>query len=633
MDRTHPLARWLAPALLLALLAGVARPALAAPEAAPQPQQPVWPAVPPVASYEIAVALDPQTHLLTGHETITYVNRTSDTIPNLAFHLYLNAFRSEDTVFMRESGRGGRAFGSDPALRGWSEVDALRLAGGMDLLPSTTINETVMITTLPQPLLPGESLTVTLGFRAKLPRVSSRTGFAGNFHMVGQWFPKLGVYQQGKGWNAHPFHANSEFFADFGTYDVAITVPEGYVVGATGLPAGREAHPDGTVTQRYHAEAVIDFAWTAWPEFREAHRQIGPTEVVLLYVPDHEKYVERYLDAAETCLDSYGAWYGPYPYPRLTLVDVPADASGAGGMEYPTLVTAGPPMPFPLNLLEGPFPETVTVHEIAHQWWQSTVATNEFEEPWLDEGFAEYSTSRLMDLVYPPGAKARRLGALGGSHLAMDRIGYLVMPDLPMYGRAWDFSALEYGIAAYAKPCVVLTTMERLVGEERWLAVMRTYYQRYAFGHPTTEDFLAIVAQVAGEQARAQLEPSVYTDGVVDYAVTGLGCTREKETYHCEVTTSRLGQVPLPVEVEVAFADGRTTRERWDGQDKQKTYLYAGPVPLAWAQVDPDQRLPLDVSPHNNSLTYRAQAGPLVRISSQWLFALEHLILTIGGLW
>lgn len=591
---------------------------------------PAWPPVPPVASYAIAVRLDPQAHTLDGHETITYHNRTGETITELVFHLYLNAFSGPDTTFMRESGGISRGFVARLAQPGWTKVETLALLSpqAVDLLPAAVVSETLMTVPLPQPLLPGQVLTLSLDFHAQLPAVFARTGFAGDFHMVGQWFPKLSVYREGRGWNAHQFHANSEFFADFGTYDVTITVPEGYVVGATGLPAGRDSHADGTVTHHYHAEAVIDFVWTAWPRFQESSRRFGAVEVVLLYPPGHERYVERFFKAAEICLREYGDWYGPYPYPRLTIVDVPENAGGAGGMEYPMLVTAGPPMSWPLSLLEGLFPEAVTVHEIAHQWWQSTVATNEFEEPWLDEGFTEYSMARLLGQFYETNASS-----ILDSRFEMDLATYLAMPALPMYGRAWDFSGLEYTVAVYQKPVAVLTTMERILGEERWLSVLRTYYRRYQFGHPTTEDFLAVVAEVAGPEVRNYLEPLVYGRGMVDYAVSEMACAPADRGEACTVTISRLGEVALPVEVEAAFADGRRVRESWDGKAESKNYVYNTTAPLESVQVDPAGKIPLDISPLNNSRTQQVQAGAVLRIAYPWLNTLQHLILTLGGLW
>ncbi len=623
MTRTDAWLRIFALASLIFLLRGVCWP-----RAATEASQ-GWPAVPPVASYGIRVDLDPEEHVLVARETITYTNRTPDAIDHLVFHLYLNAFRNADTLFLREARGSHRGYGFDPSHPGAMDVLGIRWRG-LDLLPRTTVSETLMTTTLPFPLQPGETMILEVEFRAQLPRVFARTGFADTFHMVGQWFPKLAVYEAGRGWNAHPFHANSEFYADFGNYDVAITVPQAYRVGATGVEVGQEPHPDGTVTYRYHAEGVIDFAWTAWPDFREVRRRVGSTEVVLLYAPNHAPYVDRYLEVAERALEAYGAWFGPYPYPRLTIVDVPEAAGGAGGMEYPMLVTAGPPPPFPANLLGDSFPEMVTAHEIAHQWWQSTVATNEAEEPWLDEGFAEYSSIRFLDLYYP--VESSRPAFLGRTHLEGAQFQYWLDPTLPVDGRAWDYGATAYALAVYSKPAVILATMERLVGEEQWLSVMRTYYERFRFAHPTAEDFLSVVQEVAGNEMASWLEGLLRSREAFDLAVTELHCVREA-LYRCEIAVARQGDVALPVEIEVALADGRRLRERWQGNEDTVRLRYTLDVPVVWARVDPEGKIYLDVRPFNNSRTLRPQVGALARILRPWLLGMEQALFFLGGLW
>lgn len=596
----------------------------------------LWPAVPPVASYRIEVTLDPLAHTLSGREVVTYVNRTADRIPNLVWHLYLNAFRSADTLFNRESGGQLRGYGFDPAAPGWIEVQALTLhapGSPVDLLPATAFGETLMTSTLPQPLVPGGLLTLTVEFRAQLPRAYARTGFSGDWHMVGQWYPKLGVYQEGRGWNAYPYHANGEFFADFGTYDLAITAPAGYVVAGNGLPAGTTENPDGTLTHRFHAEAVIDAVWMAGPNYRQSRRAVGPVEVVLFYPPGHEATVSRYLDAAAVALTSYGAWYGPYPYPRLTLVDVPDGAPGAGGMEYPTLVTVGTlGMGLPPAAGTDLIPEMVAIHEIGHQWWQSIVASNEAEEPWLDEGLTEYSALRVFRKVYGD----RPLYAIGPARITaldLDRMQYLMAAETPMAGRAWDFDVLSYGVAAYMKPAMVLTTMEELAGEERWRQAMRTYYERYRFAHPTTADFLGVVQEVAGAEYRQLLEPLVYGRGTLNYRVTGLSCWAVGPNQRCEATVARQGGVALPVEIEVVYADGQRERQIWDGQEVTKTLVYERPAAVNSVQLDPDGRLVLDMNWLDNSLTRPVQAGPLARMLGAWLYTIEQFVLTVGGFW
>lgn len=596
-----------------------------------------WPSVSPVASYQIAVTLDPVAHTLAGSEVVTYYNRTSEAISDLVWHLYLNAFRDAQTTFMRESGGQLVDPSSGLAYPGWVEVDTLTLqprdGSAADLMPASAVSETLMTTRLPQPLQPGGVLTLSVTFHALLPRVIARTGFSGDYYMVGQWFPKLSVYQEGKGWNAVQLHARSEFFADFGNYDLAVTAPAEHVVAAVGQPAGTESNADGSVTHRFHAEGVIDTAWTSCPRFREAQRSVGSVKVVVLYLPEHEALVPRYLDAAAKALSRYGAWFGGYPYPRLTLVDVPDDAPRAGGMEYPTLVTVGTlDVALPPGLGSDLFAEEVVVHEIGHQWWQSTVATNEGAEPWLDEGLAEYSAARVLERDYQ-GRPLLQLGPVRLGALDLERMQYLMHPATPMYGAAWEFGGLQYGVAAYYKPAVVLATLERIVGEERWLSVLRTYYLRYRFRHPTTADFLAVVAEVAGPETRQLLEPLVYNGETVNYAVTELQCTPDGQVQRCTAQVERQGGVVLPVELEAVFADGQRLRQTWDTRESTATLVYERTSPVDVVQLDPERKILLDRDWHDNSITRKPQVAPMVRVLSSWFYAVEEFILTVGGLW
>jgi hypothetical protein len=576
----------------------------------------------PIASYAIDVALDPEARTLTAHEVITYTNATDEPIPDLVFHLYLNAFSGPDTVYMRES--GGTLV--DP---GWIEVDRIQLGDGTplelevtgDAATANPKRATLVRADLPEPVAPGESVQMALDFHAKLPRVFARTGYVGDFFMVGQWFPKLGVWEEG-GWNAYVFHANSEFYADFGTYDIAITLPTGYATAGSGLPVETMEHDDGTKTVRYRAEDVIDFAWAASPRFQEATRQVDEVEILYVYLPEHESTVERVLDAAELAVTSFGDWYGPYPYERLTVVDVPDDAMGAGGMEYPTLVTAGK-APGPSGLEGFRMLELVIVHEIGHQWWQSMVAFNEAEEPWLDEGFTDYSATRAMARAYGPGTSFLEIGGLQAGYLDLQRARYLSHPHLPMYGRAWDFSGQEYGVAAYSKPVLALTTLERVLGQETMLDVMRTFFQRYQFAHPTTEDFRAVAEEVAGQDLTWFFDGLVYGDGVLNYTVTALDAH--------SVSLAREGDLVVPTEVLVTFCDGSSVTEAWDGTGAQRTLSYADQA-VCSARIDPERKLVIDVEWFDNGLSRQVEVVPWLALVSRWVVSLQNALLSLGGL-
>lgn len=589
-------------------------------------QAPSWPDAPEIASYDIDVTLDAGARTLAGRERITYANTTADPIPDLVFHLYLNAFASRDTIFMREGGAAHRGQAWSPDAAGWIEVTELRLAGGQPLALETLEDGTLARAALPEPVAPGEAVEIELEFHAQLPRVFARTGYAGDFLMVGQWFPKLGVWQDGA-WNAYPFHANAEFYADFGTYDVAITLPAGHVTGATGLPVEQADNGDGTQTVAYHAEGVIDFAWTASPDFEQESRSVDGVEVIYLYLPEHARTVDRVLDATEAALTHYGQWYGTYPYPRLTVVDVPDDGQGAGGMEYPMLFTAGPmsALGVSLDVTRGADRslELVVVHEAGHQWWQSVVATNEAEEPWLDEGMTEYSAVRLLTRLYGPGRSLfdSRVVSLGS--LDTRRLEYFLSPGVPMYGPAWEFETMEYVIATYSKPALSLLTLERTLGEETMLELMSTYYQRHRFGHPTTEDFRTVAQEVTGQELDWFFDGLVYGDEVVNYRVA--------ELEPRSVTVAREGELAVPTEVLVTFEDGTTVLEPWDGSQEEQTFAYPDGPAVRSAEVDPEGRVLVDLRWADNGLSRQVYVADWLAVAARLVYYVQNAMLALGG--
>ena len=224
-----------------------------------------------VVEYEIDAVLDPATHTLTGRQTVRWRNTTSVPTSEIWLHLYLNAFASSESTFMRELAADAPGW-IDVEDRdwGWTRITRFALGDGTDLLDGTSFerpddgnveDHTVVRAELPRAVQPGSAETFELEFEARLPRVIARTGYADDFYFVGQWFPKLGVFEGESGWNCHQFHAAGEFFADFGSYRVRLTVPRGWVVGATGELVSRS--PVGTDdVLEFHAYDVHDFAWT-----------------------------------------------------------------------------------------------------------------------------------------------------------------------------------------------------------------------------------------------------------------------------------------------------------------------------------------------------------------------------------
>ena len=228
----------------------------------------------------------------------------------------------------------------------------------------------------------------------------ARTGYKRTFLLAGQWFPKVGVFWHGQ-WNCHQFHALTEFFADFGTFDVKVTLPKDYVIGATGVQVADQDNGNGTKTVAFHAEDVHDFAWTADPNFKVINDtfdgSVGPVKIRLLSYDSHEQPWQPYINCVKDSMKRFDEWYGPYPYAQITVVDPPHGAGEAGGMEYPTFITgdSGWYIPKGVHLID-----LVTEHEFGHQYWYGMVATNEFENAWLDEGINSYTEVKVLDNIY-----------------------------------------------------------------------------------------------------------------------------------------------------------------------------------------------------------------------------------------
>jgi hypothetical protein len=643
-----------------------------------------------VADYEIDVRLDAAAKTLDACERITWRNPSSDSVSELWLHLYLNAFRNSESTFMRESGGQLRSVALPDGGWGWTDVTSIRRADGADLLPSLRYehpdddnarDRTVARVSLPEPVAPGGTVALDVAWKATLPRVFARTGYEGDYFLVGQWFPKLGVYEpaglrgraQG-GWNCHQFHAHSEFYADFGHYRVAITLPERFVVGATGVRRSRRSNPGATATHVYEQDDVIDFAWTASPRFVEVRRdfsarddvtsaeyaeaarllgrpleelRLADVEIVLLLQPEHRVQLERHVAAAKAAIRWFGLWYGRYPYRTITIVDPADGAGGSGGMEYPTFITAGTRSlynhwPFD-RVLE---PEEVVVHEFGHQYWQGMVATNEFEESWLDEGLDSYSTRKVMERVYGPWLV--RVGGLrlGGLELArllnsanrgFDRIRT----------RAWEFSPGNYAFNSYSRTELMLRTLEGLAGPETVARALRAYHERWRFGHPGSDDFFATPGF---EPWRSYFAQTVESAGFVDYELARIDSARVRAPeghldgprpvappqWRSTVLVRRRGEVVLPVELELRYEGGRTEKlpvreadgSPWRGRWRELTRV--GGERLASASLDPHDRLVLDVNRLNDARRLGADFRAADHWGERWLFALEQVLAGLG---
>src|SRR5664279_2526156 len=462
-----------------------------------------------VVAYQIDAKYDPEKHTVDATETITYRNLTGQRLDHFPFHLYLNGFQPKST-WVREAHRDGNfrtstfEDGWDPKRSGSSEITALEVEGLGDLSKSIKYiapddgnadDKTVVDVSLPRAIEVGQDVVFKIKFKATFPEVVARTGYKRTFLLAGQWFPKVGVFWNGA-WNCHQFHAMTEFFADFGTYDVKITLPKNYVIGGTGVQVSDTDNGNGTKTVGFHAEDVHDFAWTADPNFKVLEEtftgSVGPVKVRLLTYDSNRSSWQRYLDVMQGTMKRFDEWYGPYPYAQITVVDPPHGALEAGGMEYTTFITGdtGWFIPKGVHLID-----LVTEHEFGHQYWYGMVATNEFENGWLDEGIKSYTEVKVLDNFYGENASAiNLLGAQLGDR-GLQRMSYLDVADTDSLSRSsyTDMSIGTYSGVTYGKTATMLVSLEAVVGEQTLKNALHTYFMRYRFTHPTQEDFMRTV--------------------------------------------------------------------------------------------------------------------------------------------
>jgi hypothetical protein len=604
------------------------------------------------ANYTIEARLDSTTRTITASETITWRNITSRPATELQFHLYWNAWRDTKSTFMRE-----RALVAPVGATADSSIDvtAITLAassGTIDLGSAKRFiqpddgnpdDRTVMAVALPEPIAPGETATIELSWTARVPRPFARTGAIDSYYFIAHWFPKLGVLEE-DGWNTHQFHSSTEFFSDYGVYDVRLTVPSGWIVGATGRQQDLHDNGDGSTTHRYYQEDVHDFTWTTSPDYiertaRYADPGLPPVDMRLLLMPEHVSQAERHFAATRTALKWFGEWFGPYPYGHITIVD-PAFQSDAAGMEYPTLFTGG------TRWLVGPevtgwTPEEVVVHEAGHQFWYGIVGTNEFEHAWMDEGINTFATARAMQQDFPQTFLDQRY--FGGfvpwvfqdiqlrRETVWNRLaGYRPAAESDALSTpAYQFSPATGRYITYNKTALWLNTMERWLGWPTLQRILSTFYQRWQFKHPTPRDFFSTANEVAGQNLDWFFDQVYRSSNVFDYGVEHFSSEREDSGYRTSVTTRRYGEAMFPVDVRVTFENGEQVTERWDGLDRWKLYGYTRPSRALTAQVDPERVLLLDVNYTNNSRTLRPRsAAAATKWSAKWMIWLQDALLS-----
>jgi Peptidase family M1 domain len=619
--------------------------------------------------YKIVATLDPVSKTVTGTMEAYWINKSSDIVPDIQLHLYMNAFRNNKSTLYREL--RGSVIRKDSEY-GWIDIKSFTDRSGADLMKGmkfispddgNPFDQTVLKVMLPKSALPGDTVFIKVSFETRLPSNIMRTGYTDDFYFVGQWFPKFGVYEQAgmryatKGaWNCHQFHANSEFFSNHSVYDVKITVPKEFIVGAGGmLISETDSDNEGkNKTLTYLAEDIVDFAWTAWPDFKVFTDQWEHVKITLLLPKERGEQVARQFTAVKNALEYLTKNVGPYPWPYLTIVDPPAKGSGSGGMEYTTLFTSSSFYMVPEYIH---LPEMVTIHEFGHAYFMGIMANNEFEEPWLDEGVNSFWEERIMDHYYGENSGIIDHPYLKIADKSISRLSYVLSTGRQAVSNkefSWNYPHGTYGMMSYNKTATWLYTLMGIIGEETTNEIFREYYKKWAFKHPSGKDFVNVVNEVVtrrhgnkfGSDMNWFFDQTLYGTGLCDYKVAGFYNNRPvmvqdsttesiskgnnlipaDTLYKAVVELERAGEVMLPVDVLVHFQNGEEILESWDGKSRFKDFVYPGDHIIEWVKIDPEYKIRMDVNFINNSMTIHPDRVPLKRLTGKLMSFIQFFI-------
>lgn len=605
--------------------------------------------------YQIAVQLDTKNHRLLGTETLRYKNNSPDTLAEVWFHLYPNAYKDNHSIFAQELRQSGSArFAlAPPEERGFIQIDSLFARGKILAWRYKPGDETEMQVPLPQPLTPGESIIFRLQFQVKIPFIFSRLGHIGQHYECTQWYPKIVVYDR-QGWHPDGYHAIGEFYGDFGTFDVEITVPQNMTVAATGdligpkselirldslarwgnrLDSLREAKnlkavkkfykqvlqsqlSGATKTLKFHAERVHDFAWVADRNFILKRGQHQNTTINVYVLPKHEAKGKDAIEYAYDTLEHYGRCYLPYPYNQVSVVD--GDISARAGMEYPNLTIVQFNGPDWLRQLE-----MVIMHEIGHNWFYGILGNNEMAEAWLDEGMNSFAEVRYLEekygregnltnwpemLSFLPRSDDRYINS------AMYYLFAANQAEQKLLTPAYQFK--EGYVLVYGKGAWILDMLRDLVGKEMFDDIMQAYFARYQYKHPTTEDFIAVCEEVSGRTLKPFFDLWLQSTQQCDLTIKKIQKhqlpTGQKEL---SITVAQTKAIAMPATLMVENKDGSKIYRRWQATSRDTTFrLTVRDWPkVVW--IDPYDNS-LEVNNWNNRVPRRIGFRPIVDIPS-----------------
>lgn len=508
--------------------------------------------------YEMEIDMDAEEHEFDGEQTLRYTNNSPDTLHQVFYHLYFNAFQPGSMMDVRsrtiedpDSRVGDRIAKLDEDEIGYQRIEKLKQDGKK--LDHETVG-TILEVELHEPILPGESSSFEMEFHGQVPlqiRRSGRDNDEGIAFSMSQWYPKMAEYDE-HGWHPDPY-VGREFHPVWGDFDVSIHMDSSYVIGGTGtlqnpeevghgyVKEGQVERPDQEkLTWHFQADSVHDFMWAADKDYEhDIHSMDDGPELHFFYQPDPDLGDwERLQEKAADAFRFMNEHFGEYPYESYSFIQ-----GGDGGMEYPmaTLITGHRSF----GSLVG-----VSVHELIHSWYQGVLASNENMYPWMDEGFTTYASNLVMDQLFDRDQKNPHRGSYRSYFSVVERD-----KEEPMSVHADAYHTnMAYGVSAYAKGNVFLSQLEYVVGTEPLLGAMKRYFHAWKFKHPEPRDFKRIVEKESGMQLDWYFMYWLNTTRTCDHGIKEVRSDRDRS----HVVIEDQGKIPMPLEVEVEYVDGES---------------------------------------------------------------------------